>query len=264
MNRTAILYHAHCADGFGAAWAAHERLGDSADYIPVQYGSEPPDISNYQQIYLLDFSYPRDVLEQWSRDHTVKIIDHHKSAQEALADFPDAIFDMDHSGAWLAWHFFHPTFPVPPLLEYVQDRDLWRWEWPKSREVSAGLWSLPQEFDVWREHSHDVSWLARDGAAILRYMQTQVDMICAQTHLGTIGGYSVPIVNATNLWSEIGEELLKRYPSAPFAACYFDLAEGKRKWSLRSEDHRVDVSMVARSFGGGGHRNAAGFVSELG
>ncbi|HEX4760760.1 MAG TPA: bifunctional oligoribonuclease/PAP phosphatase NrnA [Thermoleophilaceae bacterium] len=38
---------------------------------------------------------------------------------------------------------------------------------------------------------------------------------------------------------------------------------GVRKVSLRSTDGRVDVSKIARGFGGGGHRQAAGFSTEL-
>jgi bifunctional oligoribonuclease and PAP phosphatase NrnA len=38
---------------------------------------------------------------------------------------------------------------------------------------------------------------------------------------------------------------------------------GKRKVSLRSSDDRVDVSRIARAQGGGGHRQAAGFTTEL-
>jgi phosphoesterase RecJ-like protein len=38
---------------------------------------------------------------------------------------------------------------------------------------------------------------------------------------------------------------------------------GKRKLSLRATDGRVDVSEIARAFGGGGHRQAAGATTEL-
>jgi phosphoesterase RecJ-like protein len=42
-----------------------------------------------------------------------------------------------------------------------------------------------------------------------------------------------------------------------------DEAEGLRKVSLRAGDDRVDVSAIARAQGGGGHRQAAGFNTEL-
>ena len=53
-------------------------------------------------------------------------------------------------------------------------------------------------------------------------------------------------------------ELLKLYPDAPFATCWSRSGD-RLKYSLRSEDSRMDVSEVARGYGGGGHRNASGF-----
>ncbi len=41
-------------------------------------------------------------------------------------------------------------------------------------------------------------------------------------------------------------------------------APSTRKVSLRSSDGRVDVSAIAREVGGGGHRQAAGFTTEMG
>ena len=42
-----------------------------------------------------------------------------------------------------------------------------------------------------------------------------------------------------------------------------DGASSARKGSLRSHPDGVDVSAIARSFGGGGHRQAAGFSTDL-
>ena len=44
----------------------------------------------------------------------------------------------------------------------------------------------------------------------------------------------------------------------PFAACYYETEKG-RVYSLRSQEYGVDVSVIAALFGGGGHKNAAGF-----
>ena len=35
-----VIYHAHCTDGFGAAFAAWMKLGDDAEYVPMQYGQD--------------------------------------------------------------------------------------------------------------------------------------------------------------------------------------------------------------------------------
>jgi oligoribonuclease NrnB/cAMP/cGMP phosphodiesterase (DHH superfamily) len=194
------------------------------------------------------------------------VIDHHKTAQEQLKDFPGAIFNMAHSGAYLAWRYFHEAIEVPQLIRYVEDRDMWWWKLPYSREVSAALWSYPMEFHVWDIISNDlesnIAGILKEGTAILRYMKQQTEMICNQAYWCYLGEYRIPVVNATSLWSEVCEELLSLYPEAPFVGCYHQIPHGEEtiyKWSLRSKGE-FDVSAVARQFGGGGHKNAAGFV----
>jgi oligoribonuclease NrnB/cAMP/cGMP phosphodiesterase (DHH superfamily) len=152
MNNILVLYHSPCADGFGAAWSAWKKLGDTADYKPVTYGQEPPDVEQYEHIYILDFSYSRDVLTKWLSDRNVVVLDHHKSAEEQLRGLPNAYFDMNHSGAYLAWCYFHEfTESVPQLIKHVEDRDLWKFQLPHSREISAWIFSYPYDFEVWCE-----------------------------------------------------------------------------------------------------------------
>ncbi len=69
-------------------------------------------------------------------------------------------------------------------------------------------------------------------------------------------GHRILSVNATVLFSEIAGELAK---GRPFGACYFDRQDGKRQWSLRSDDNGIDVSAIAKSHGGGGHAHASGY-----
>lgn len=277
-KQIAVLYHAQCADGFGAAWSAWKELGDSADYIPVKYGDEPPDVEKYTEIYVLDFSYAPVIMDVWRYDGTqrkVITLDHHKSAEEMLKGYPGAIFDMTHSGAYLAWQYFHPRDNVPQLIRYIQDRDLWFWKLPYSREISAALWSYPMEFEIWNEialilddERKDVSQstadhynktLVREGAAILRHTQKEVEMIASQAYLEKLGDYTIPVVNATSLWSEVCEELIRLYPEAEFVGCWHETKDHHLKWSLRSKGE-FDVSEVAKMFDGGGHKNAAGFI----
>jgi hypothetical protein len=257
-----VLYHAFCADGFAAAWAAWRKLGGAASYLPVQHGAPPPPIPDGSKVYILDFSYSRAETEALrNRTSFLRVIDHHGTAEEELRGLDCAIFDNEKSGAVLSWEFFHPGAPVPEILRYVMDRDLWLHKLPRSREVFAGLSSYPMDFDVWS--ALDVAKLAEEGTIVLRYQNELVDLLCAGARLEILAGHLVPIANAPLLGSEVGEELLKRYPEASFVAMYFDRADGKRQWSLRSRED-FDVSAIARLFQNGGHRQAAGFESDLG
>ncbi|MGH9391689.1 MAG: DHHA1 domain-containing protein, partial [Vicinamibacteria bacterium] len=132
---------------------------------------------------------------------------------------------------------------------------------PRSREVFAGLSSYPMDFEVWS--ALEVETLAEEGTILLRYQKELVGLVCSSARMETLAGYRVPVVNAPLLGSEVGEELLKRFPEAPFVAIYFDRGDGKRQWSLRSRED-FDVSVVARLFQNGGHRQAAGFEIDIG
>jgi len=77
----------------------------------------------------------------------------------------------------------------------------------------------------------------------------------------TIAGYQVPVVNLSDNISEVGNALCKRFPEYPFSVSYCDRSDGQRSWSLRSIGD-FDVSDIAKKFGGGGHRNAAGFTTD--
>jgi len=254
---TFVLYHANCPDGFGGAWSVWLVRGDAATYCPVSHGDPPPEIPPDASVLMVDIAYPREVaLALRDRVRELVILDHHKSAQEDIGDLDFVTFDMNRSGAMMGWNYMHPGKEPPPLIRYVQDRDLWRFELPNSREVTAALGSYPMEFEVWK--ALDVDDLAREGTAILRFRDQTVKTIVGFARWGEIGGYRVPIVNATAHWSDVGEAMLQKYPEAPFVGAYFEDSEGTRRWSLRSRKD-FDVSTVAKKLGGGGHPQASGF-----
>lgn len=264
-----VLYHKNCNDGLAAAVAVRQWLWDSqqmkgAKFQTVQYGDLAPEVSGLD-VVIVDFSFPREtLLAMKEKANSLVVIDHHQTAQEALAGLDWCIFDMSKSGAVLAWEYFHPGKPLPKLMEYVQDRDLWLWQMPFSEEVSAALRGYKPFLDVWAQFLDDtaVAKLVGEGAPVVAYQKRALEMALAnEPAWAEVGGHMVPCLNATHLISELGNALLKKYPDAPFAVLYFDTAD-KRVFSLRSEDSRVDVAEVAKTYGGGGHRNAAGFSFE--
>ena len=270
-NYTHILYHGNCYDGFGAALCAWLALGDGAQYIPVLYGQAPPALPPEAKVLIVDFSYPREQLIEIHRSvDLLRVLDHHVTAQEALAGLPWATFDLSKSGAVLAYeHFFpataqaQPDIGLWPFVMYLQDRDLWTFELPSSREVAAALRAYPFDFCVWEAlASRRFANLAAEGEAVLRHQDQMVKIMCEQAVWVVLGGHSVPVVNATVFFSEVGEELCKRFPEAPFAGYYLDRADGVRQWGLRSRNG-FDTSVVAKMYGGGGHAGASGFATKV-
>jgi hypothetical protein len=294
MKPDICIYHAPCQDGFGAAWAVWHAYGDQVKYLPGVYGHPPPDVTG-KHVLIVDFSYKLEVLRELGRcAASITILDHHKSARADLASFAgllgeplldgdvlaelsafggklpiQAEFDMDRSGAVMAWEFTH-TEPCPRLLLHVQDRDLWRFELFETQEIAQNLFSLPYEFDVWTSAADavEVAGPARAafvgaGKAIHRQLLKDVGelrRICQRRM--TIGGVSGPVANMPyTLASEAAGQMAE---GEPFAATYYDNADGRRIFSLRSRDGGMDVSTIASSYGGGGHAGAAGFAQPWG
>jgi uncharacterized protein len=287
MEKPLVIYHANCWDGFCAAWVARRALGE-IEAVPAHYATEPPNVTG-RTVYLLDFSYPRQVMRRLlAQARWLVVLDHHKTAQAELDGLvdefvmrPDLIanapgsklpliwFDMGKSGGRLAWEYFnrqHGPSPSdvqipksPWLVDYTEDRDLWRHALPESEDINAALRSYPLNFALWDEF-HDAvgqrEMFKREGKAIRRRERQIVTDHIRHARVIEMDGYRVPVVNATVMFSEIAGELAK---GAPFGACYFDRFDGKRQWSLRSDAEGVDVSAIAKAHGGGGHQHAAGF-----
>jgi oligoribonuclease NrnB/cAMP/cGMP phosphodiesterase (DHH superfamily) len=252
-----------------AAAVAWREYHDFTQYVPLRYGDPLPELDPSRALLFLDYAPKRAVLRELSARHPhILVLDHHKTAKEDLAgveaELPNVTvgFDMTRSGAMLAWEHFHGD-PAPDAVRYVQDRDLWLHQLPDTHEVSAALASFPYEPQRYAQFlgmSAFVELMAREGRALLRAKQQQVEGLLAEARVGYIRGNAVPVVNApTFLVSDLGNALLTRFPEAPFAAVYRDGAKGVRYWSLRSTDDRKDVSEIAKQYGGGGHRNASGF-----
>lgn len=251
-----VLYHAECMDGFGAAWALWKRF-PQARFLPVKHGFPQPEGLDNQHVVMVDFSYHReDILALADCTASLQILDHHITAESALADLPYAYFDMDRSGAVLAWEWAH-TQPVPWLLQYVQDKDLWRWQLPHSREISAALASYPFDFVIWEQLQFDT--VKVEGTGILRAENNLVDKLVQNPVMVSLAGYTVPAVHSPVLASQIGEQLAAHHA---FGVIWHQ-KDGRRYFSLRSKSGGISVSEIARQYGGGGHMHAAGFSLEI-
>lgn len=262
--RYICIYHAHCNDGFGAAWAVWKHLGTEVDFHAASYGDDPPDVTG-AHVLIVDFSYPSNVLDAMAaRAEHITVIDHHKTARGHLervtAPNITRVFDLNHSGAMLAWKHFTDAEP-PALLRHIEDRDLWRFAIPSTQQAIAALSSYPQNLAEWdRLMAADISTLIAEGEAILRKHMRDIEAhVTATRHTILLAGHAVPAVNCPHAWaSDACARLNAERP--PFSVAYtFDGA--RWRYSLRSPQEGLDVAEIAEQFGGGGHRHAAGVTS---
>jgi nanoRNase/pAp phosphatase (c-di-AMP/oligoRNAs hydrolase) len=259
-----ILRHGNCSDGAGAAYAAWKKFGDSAEYVEVHYGNPPPDVTG-REVYILDFSYKREVLrEMYNKAESLLVLDHHKTAQEDLADLDFAVFDMNRSGCVMAWEHFHPYSPTPLGLLLIQDRDLWRFVDPLTRPFGAALRAfVTSDFNDWDSNmcAYDARKLAKRGEDLLMVADQEVAALVKRAHPVNIYGFVGLACNApTKHASDLGNALAKQ--SGTFGLVYsYDGNTKEWQYSLRSIGD-YDVSVIAKQFGGGGHKNASGMSSK--
>jgi len=292
-----VIYHAHCTDGFGAAFAAWLKLGDNAEYLPMGYGqgvgANLPMFEG-REVYILDFSFPKQDMEDiFAEAKCVIWLDHHKTAFEMWTGLyvkdgvhiehdydpgsmrPWVTLDDTKSGAMLAWEYFHPGTEVPMLIQHIDDRDRWQFKLGGSRELHAAMNSLkPWTFSQWDLLFHvdgiRLEALKDEGSAILRAHSQHVQAALKQAKncfldITTDGYRTYPVGLAANapafLASDLGHELANK--SGTFGLVWSMAGDGQIHCSLRSNGD-YDVSAIAKVFGGGGHRNAAGFSVEMG
>lgn len=256
-----VIYHGNCRDGFSAAYAAWKKFGDRATYLPCTDRDTPPAGLVDKEIYILDYSYPRQVLEQLAATNKqVIVIDHHESARAAVTSFPQNIFDNDHSGAVLAWHYFHPDAPLPRLFTYIEDADLWLHAQPHGKEISAIISDYEFTFEDWDRLMHDVKdettfqALITRGAILNDAKERHVAELASYAEKVLFEGHEIYAVNCARPYrSDVGNFLAEQHP--PFAVVWYHYA-GAFHLSLRSV-RDFDVAKIAEKYGGGGHKNAS-------
>lgn len=266
MKDIVVVYHAQCKDGFGAAFAAWKRFGDEATYIPLKTQVELPDGLQDKELYVVDYSFDYDILAKLTEQNkSVVVIDHHATSETAVTAFKGNIFDLHHSGAVLSWQYFHPTIPVPRLLLYVEDHDLWKFALPKNREINAALGLEPVTFERWAELAIELeddtnfNQFAIIGATAARISDALVAELLTYKERVIFEGNEVYAVNIGRPHRSIVGHHLAQLNAAegriPLGIVYYR-NDGAVHLSLRSEGD-IDVGAIAEKYGAGGHKHAA-------
>lgn len=293
MVDATIFYHQikpgiDCADGSAASWVCHRYLQQQApppaiEIVGCAYNEPIPlvDPDWPRAIYIVDFSFPAEVLQAWlATGHQVTLLDHHKTAQQMLGGLlqPRSLeqivfqrqgnltlgFDMLECGATITWKYFFPEHPVPLFLQYVRDRDLWLHQLPDTELVHLAYTATGRSFEIYDRYyalgADFVAVAVEYGQSVKQEKDRTIQQVIQRHQVGVIAGYPhIPYVylqtdEESRYTSDICAELLRLYPQAFFtAACGTNHA-----WSLRSLPTGADVSRIAQAWGGGGHQTAAG------
>lgn len=305
MRKSAVLYHYPCPDGVFAALAAH--LYFKAVSLPVTFfpnsvydpiRADNLSVDELSDVYLLDFVGPPGfVADISSKVDSVTVLDHHKTASEALSEKASisknvtTVIDMERSGATIAYDFFKAKLlgkefvphnnleRVNELFRFVEDGDLWRWALPHSKAFSSGLKDLNIEYNFNANPSLFDQLLALDpelvitrGQETLSHKQKLIEEAVKNSYEISLGSglfghcLAVDADAVSNLRSELGHQLANKSRNLKLrgiGAVVYKVPEinndNMLKISLRSLDSE-DTTSISQEYGGGGHRNASSFM----
>jgi uncharacterized protein len=263
-ERIAVLYHGGCPDGFGGAYAAWKKFGDSAEYIPLSRDADPPTGLEGAQLYFIDFTYPQEIMDGFiAKAASVTVLDHHQGVEDIILRMPEYRYDVNHSGAYIAWEYFHPGTQVPRLLKYIEQGDLYRADLPHTEEILSYIYTRPQAFAEWSAldeglaEPRSLKQIIEIGKAYAEHKSTIVEQIVRQAELVTFEGHTCYLGSCSKQFtSPVGHELAEQLP--PIALVASVHAWGLRV-SLRRSDDSIDLAALARRYGGNGHPFAAAF-----
>ena len=266
-----VIYHGRgCPDGFAAALAAWLFYEGRVEFLSLDHGDvksidDLPAIEG-RAVYILDFSFSSELLRQIEqRAAKLVLLDHHKSAADKLSGFSCRCgalhFDMKKSGCRLAWEYFQRERPLPDLVRFLEDRDIWVWQYPESAGFLSALDMEPLNFERWLEIAEfDAAQLSgyieRGRAMDQKFNKLAMDIAEAGQPI-SFNGLSGLMVNAPGAFhSLVGDMLCKQ--SGTFALLWSVDKSGAVKVGLRSR-RGFDCIALAESMHGGGHAQACGF-----
>lgn len=267
-----IMYHEDL-DGAAAAACVLEYLDrrvqpTSAVLVPVNYGDAlPEDLSEYAELFAVDFCPPEEDLERWDAQGVdIAVFDHHVTREETTRRF--GYYAASQSAVGIAWRQLlgerlgEDEDAMPYGVRCVEDRDLWRWGVTGSKLYTAALASYGFDPRTLREILFDPERdleVVNVGERIVAVMQNQIAQAAQRVHTLELAEVEFNAVNASWPISELAEALYTQDPTRP--AVVYSINEGAKTVRLSLRRHAtcdVDVSEVAKHYGGGGHVAAAG------
>lgn len=265
------FYHTDM-DGHCAGAIVHNAFNGEGDYRTINYNQPFPfeDIEKDETVVIVDFSLQKDGDFDKLLEITPNVIwiDHHKTAIEKHVHLDGKVKGIRRdgvSGCELTWEYFFPKKPMPKVVKLLGDYDIWAFKYGEdTNKLQAGIRLFRThpdaiEWDFWLKPDYEPTEEIKAGEIALKYRDNYyAGLIKAWSFFTTFEGHKAIACNAGSVSSQMFDSVKEDYDiMMPFV---FD---GKR-WtvSLYTKKKEIDVSEFAKKYGGGGHRQAAGFQCD--
>lgn len=266
------IFHKSCLDGTGSAAAIAKKFQD-VKLLPLSHSytrEELIEVINTKNdtIFIVDFTLRLEDFETiLNNNNQVIHIDHHITIEKDIKYLKryqnyKAVFDIKHSGAYLTWEYLLQD--VPKLILYIEDRDIWKKEYPESDIICYYLFNkvLDDPHKLLSYIEKDINEIYKYGSEIYAYLQSNIQLTLEKLDpiwikFGSFfKKYKVPALNSFFYQSELGHELAQKYEGI---GCIFYITGDTVKLSFRSiEGTKLYAKDASLFFGGGGHLHAAG------
>jgi oligoribonuclease NrnB/cAMP/cGMP phosphodiesterase (DHH superfamily) len=266
-----ICFHHNDPDGCASGAIVRYALGKEVMLVESEYGriSIPwGKIEQSEKVIVADFSFPAVDMLRMAKGHEFVWIDHHRSAIlefEKIGKDWLGLRDISDAACVLTWKYFFPDRQVPRAIVLIGDRDVWRWaeaetgpfnESIYNRDYHAendALWKplLEDDESVLKQMIEEGKWLRE---ITLRNVERMMDERSFEVEFEQ---YKTLAVNAP-VNGDIGNYGRSRGYDIVYS--YIDEQQNGRLTTVVTlYSDKVDVSVIAKKYGGGGHAGAAGF-----
>lgn len=254
-----IVYHCPCIDGTSAAYAAYS-FNPNFQFIGWNLNTDTVMFDEFQNTTIGFFDCaptPKMWSSLFERNNQILVVDHHIGNKSELSDKSNCVFDMEKSGGMLAWEYFFPTLPIPLLIWHIGKRDLWDFTDPDTRIIGYGLIDNPA---ITYETLGDVNIEDIKTLGLNKVQQLNDKLASLEPTRVKLDGTEIVVadIKSFDFSSECAEYLYEKFTDVNFVCVYFKLPDDKFKLSFRTNKDNVNLSIIAKQYGGGGHAKAAG------
>lgn len=236
------------------------------DFFMIDYKDEFPfdKIKKDELVVIVDFSLQKEGEFNRLLEITENVIwiDHHKSAIEKHGDIQiDGLRRDGVAGCVLTWEFLYPYTKTPKVVELLGDYDIWAFKFGEDTnllQTGIRLYDTSVEslmWNKWLDPGYSPENELRDGKISLEYRNSfYAGLIKGYSFFTTFDGYRAVACNAGSVSSQLFDSVTDDYDlMIPF------IYDG-RQWKVSIYTKKdIDCSEIAKKYGGGGHKQAAGF-----
>ncbi len=240
--------------------------------ISINYNKDPQPYINSllsdELVFIVDFSFNSDVMQQFSQKTVIIWIDHHKTILNHPFNRPDimGIRDVSKSGCELTWKYIYPNkakmFDIPEAIKLIGDYDTWKLTDPRSKFFHQGLeiYDTEPSSNIWQDLlnlGRNIPEIVEKGKIIQAFIEKfGISKNASYGFKTELEGFSAFALNYYTFGSNLFLDKLD-----VFDLCISFCFDGIN-WIVGLYSTKIDVSEIAKKFNGGGHKGAAGFICK--